>query len=80
MKFKCRYCEEDSLDPTLVKDKIVVCEDFDGPENALLSGASGVVIEGDFGYDDLAFSFVLPTTYLSGKDGNSVLSYLNSTT
>ncbi|KAL7612150.1 cucumisin [Lactuca sativa] len=75
-----RYCEEDSLDPTLVKDKIVVCEDFDGPENALLSGASGVVIEGDFGYDDLAFSFVLPTTYLSGKDGNSVLSYLNSTT
>ncbi|KAI3721250.1 hypothetical protein L2E82_32256 [Cichorium intybus] len=75
-----RYCEEDSLDPTLVKDKIVVCEDFDGPENALLSGASGVVIEGDFGYEDLAFSFVLPTTYLSGKNGSSVLSYINSTT
>ncbi|KAL4576317.1 hypothetical protein LXL04_012409 [Taraxacum kok-saghyz] len=75
-----KYCEEDSLDPTLVKDKIVVCEDFDGPSNALLSGASGVVVEGDFGYEDLAFSFVMPTTYLSGKNGNSVLSYLNSTT
>ncbi|KAI3793303.1 hypothetical protein L1987_35920 [Smallanthus sonchifolius] len=75
-----RYCEPDSLDPTLVQNKIVVCEDLDGPENALASGASGVVIDGDFGYEDLAFSFPLPTTYLSSKDGNAVLSYINSTT
>ncbi|KAD7480186.1 hypothetical protein E3N88_03322 [Mikania micrantha] len=75
-----RYCEPDSLDPTLVQNKIVVCEDFDGPENALLSGASGVVVEGDFGYEDLAFSYPLPTTYLSSQDGIAVLKYINSTT
>ncbi|KAI3519986.1 hypothetical protein L1887_09207 [Cichorium endivia] len=75
-----RFCEQDSLDPTLVKDKIVVCEDFDGPSNALSSGASGVVVEGDFGYEDLAFSFVLPTTYLNSTEGSAVLSYINSTT
>ncbi|KAI3799883.1 hypothetical protein L1987_35188 [Smallanthus sonchifolius] len=67
----CRYCEPDSLDPTLVQNKIVVCEDIEGPGNALLSGASGVVIDGDFGYEDLAFSYPLPTTYLSSKDGNA---------
>ncbi|KAK1409423.1 hypothetical protein QVD17_35949 [Tagetes erecta] len=75
-----RYCEPDSLDPTLVQNKIVVCEDLDGPENAVLSGASGVVVEGDLGYEDFAFSYPLPTTYLSSKDGRAVLSYINSTT
>ncbi|KAK9061135.1 hypothetical protein SSX86_018315 [Deinandra increscens subsp. villosa] len=75
-----RFCELDSLDPTQVKNKIVVCEDFDGPENALTSGASGVVVEGDFGYEDLAFSFPMPTTYLSSEDGKAVLTYINSTT
>ncbi|KAI3793290.1 hypothetical protein L1987_35906 [Smallanthus sonchifolius] len=74
-----RYCVPDSLDPTLVQNKIVVCEDLFGPENALLSGASGVVIDGDFGYEDFAFNYPLPTTYLSSKDGNDVLSYINST-
>ncbi|KAK9077902.1 hypothetical protein SSX86_001959 [Deinandra increscens subsp. villosa] len=75
-----RYCESDSLDPTMVQNKIVVCEDLQGPESALLSGASGVVVEGDLGYEDLAFAFPLPTTYLNRKDGNVVLSYINSTT
>nr|XP_043634556.1 cucumisin-like [Erigeron canadensis] len=75
-----RYCEQDSLDPTAVKNKIVVCEDLDGPQNALLSGASGVVIDGDLGYEDFAFSWPLPTTYLSSKDGKGVLAYINSTT
>ncbi|GJY72714.1 putative cucumisin [Tanacetum coccineum] len=52
-----RFCLPDTLDPTLVKHKIVVCEDFDGPTNALLSGASGVMIENVFGFDDVAFSW-----------------------
>ncbi|KAF5770954.1 putative cucumisin [Helianthus annuus] len=75
-----RYCEPDSLDPTLVKNKIVVCEDLLGPDSALQSGASGCVVEGDFGYEDFAFTYILPTTYLSSKDGNAVLHYINSTT
>ncbi|KAM0068948.1 putative cucumisin [Helianthus debilis subsp. tardiflorus] len=41
-------------------------------ENALQSGASGVVVAGDSGYEDVAFSFPLPTTYLSSKDGHAV--------
>ncbi|PWA95098.1 cucumisin [Artemisia annua] len=74
-----RYCQPDSLDPTLVKNKIVVCEDFSGPANALLSGASGAVIEGDLQNLDSAFSFPIATTYLNSKDGKAVLSYINST-
>lgn len=77
----CRYCRRDSLDPSLVKNKIVVCEDYVDPaENALLSGASGVVIESDFGDEDYyATTYPLPATYLSTKEGNDVLSYINST-
>ncbi|GKB31691.1 putative cucumisin, partial [Tanacetum coccineum] len=54
-----RFCLPDTLDPTLVKHKIMVCEDFDGPTNALLSGASGVMIENVFGFDDVAFSLLM---------------------
>ena len=63
----------------MVKNKIVVCEDFNGPANALLSGASGAVIEGDLGHLDSAFSFPTAATYLNSKDGKAVLSYINST-
>nr|KAJ0221396.1 hypothetical protein LSAT_V11C200093620 [Lactuca sativa] len=51
-----------------------------GPSTALESGASGAVIEGDFGFEDLAFSWPLPTTYLNDTDGSAVQSYINSTT
>ncbi|GJX97443.1 cucumisin-like protein [Tanacetum coccineum] len=68
-----------SLDPILVKDKIVVCESLRGPDNAVLSGASGVVIEGDFGQEDVSSSFPISTTYLNSEDGEAVLSYINST-
>nr|GFC39686.1 cucumisin-like [Tanacetum cinerariifolium] len=47
--------------------------------NALLSGASGSVIEGDLENLDSAFSFPIAATYLNSKDGNAVLSYINST-
>ncbi|KAK1409422.1 hypothetical protein QVD17_35948 [Tagetes erecta] len=76
-----RYCLPDTLDPTLVKNKIVVCKDLIDPaESALLSGASGVVIESDLGDEDYeATSYPLPATYLSIKEGNDVLTYINST-
>ncbi|KAD7480188.1 hypothetical protein E3N88_03324 [Mikania micrantha] len=70
-----RFCVPDSLDRVLVQDKIIVCEGYYGPP----SGASGVVIKGDFGYQDEADAFPIPTTYLSNKDGNAILSYINST-
>nr|GEW09389.1 cucumisin-like [Tanacetum cinerariifolium] len=75
-----RFCTPNSLDPILVKDKIVVCESVRGPENALLSGASGVVIEGDhLGREDVSYTFPIATTYLNSQDGEAVLSYINST-
>ena len=67
------------MDPTSVRNKIVVCEDIEASENSVLSGASGVVIEGDLGYEDFAFTYPMSTTYLSSKDGKAVLSYINST-
>ncbi|XP_076903689.1 cucumisin-like isoform X1 [Bidens hawaiensis] len=75
-----RYCQPDSLDSTLVKNRIVVCEDFNAAENVLMAGASGAVLKGEFGYEDLAFAYPLPATYLSSNDGNAILSYINSTT
>lgn len=74
---KRRTCEPGSLDPTLVKNKIVVCDSTVGPSTALESGASGAVIEGDFGFEDLAFSWPLPTTYLNDRDGSAIQSYTN---
>uniref|UniRef100_A0A251SAV6 Putative subtilase family protein n=1 Tax=Helianthus annuus TaxID=4232 RepID=A0A251SAV6_HELAN len=74
-----RYCGSDSLDPALVQNKIVVCDNLLAPYTAAQSGASGIVIDGDFSFDDFAFSYPLPTTYLTSKDGNGVLTYINST-
>lgn len=74
-----RFCRPNSLDPILVKDKIVVCESIHGPENALLSGASGVVIEGHLGGEDNSRTYPIPATYLNNEDGDAVLSYINST-
>ncbi|KAJ0832827.1 putative cucumisin [Helianthus annuus] len=73
------YCGSDSLDPALVQNKIVVCDNLLAPYTAAQSGASGIVIDGDFSFDDFAFSYPLPTTYLTSKDGNGVLTYINST-
>ncbi|KAI3721248.1 hypothetical protein L2E82_32254 [Cichorium intybus] len=73
-------CEPGSLDPTLVKNKIVICGSTEGPSTALEAGASGAVIVGDFGFEDLAFSWPLPATYLNDTDGSAVESYMNSTT
>ncbi|KAK1409420.1 hypothetical protein QVD17_35946 [Tagetes erecta] len=75
-----RFCDPNSLNPTLIENKIVVCENIQGPRNVFQSGGSGAVIDGDFGSEDYAENYPLPTTYLSSNDGNDVRSYINSTT
>ncbi|XP_047314240.1 cucumisin-like [Impatiens glandulifera] len=73
-----RLCQKNSLDATLVKGKIVVCDQLNLGEGALLAGAAGMVIRGD-GPKDYAFVFALPATYVSVKDGNIILAYISTT-
>ncbi|XVF83795.1 hypothetical protein PTKIN_Ptkin16aG0521100 [Pterospermum kingtungense] len=73
-----RYCWPGTLDETLVKGKIVLCDGLDFMEGPLDVGAVGAVIQDD-GFKDFAFSFPLPVTDLELTDGSDVLQYINST-
>ncbi|XP_047314241.1 cucumisin-like [Impatiens glandulifera] len=73
-----RLCQKNSLDATLVKGKIVVCDQFNLGEGALLAGAAGMVIRGD-GPKNYAIVFSLPATYVSVNDGNIILAYISTT-
>jgi len=74
---RCRLCHLYSLDPNLVKGKIVLCEDGSGL-GPLKAGAVGFLIQGQSSRD-YAFSFVLSGSYLELKDGVSVYGYIKST-
>ncbi|XP_047331710.1 cucumisin-like [Impatiens glandulifera] len=73
-----RLCQKNSLDATLVKGKIVVCDQLNLGEGALLAGAAGMVIRGD-GPKTYAIVFALPATYVSVNDGNIILAYISTT-
>nr|XP_017239906.1 PREDICTED: cucumisin-like [Daucus carota subsp. sativus] len=74
-----RYCETDSLDSTLVKGKILLCDVLNDGEPALQAGAAGIVMQGDEPAKDFAVSFPLPATFLSADDGLNVFNYINRT-
>lgn len=74
-----RYCSDESLDKTLVMGKIVLCDELNEGEGTLNSGAIGTVMQDD-GFKDVGFSFPLSASYVSSKDGNSVYTYINTTT
>ncbi|KAK8976699.1 hypothetical protein V6N11_057297 [Hibiscus sabdariffa] len=71
-----RYCGEDTLDKALVTGKIVLCDEVNNGEGAVLAGAIGAIMEG---YLDSAFNFPLPVSCLGTDNGTEILSYLNST-
>ncbi|XP_012091179.1 cucumisin-like [Jatropha curcas] len=73
-------CEENSLDPDLVKGKIVLCDDRINGETALLAGAIGTVMKGR-SHKHRAYNYPLPASYIgdSGDENNSILSYIRST-
>ncbi|KAK2968586.1 hypothetical protein RJ640_009414 [Escallonia rubra] len=73
-----RYCGEDSLDPTLVNNKIVLCDTLNSGKPALLARAAGILMQ-DGGDKDVAHSFPLPASYLSLNDGSSISIYINTT-
>ena len=73
-----RFCTKNSLNPNLVKGKIVLCEALSTGTGAFLAGAAGAVMA-DRGTKDSASSFPLPVSYLGAADGSSIASYLSST-
>ncbi|RDX79323.1 hypothetical protein CR513_40266, partial [Mucuna pruriens] len=74
-----RYCLENALDATLVKGKIVLCDDFPYPSIVgLAHGAAGVIYRSNYSLAD-AKVFALPAVHISPNDGKLVYSYLNST-
>ncbi|KAF8397396.1 hypothetical protein HHK36_016309 [Tetracentron sinense] len=76
--FSARICSSGCLDDSLVKGKIVLCEDMHGLGEARRAGALGsILVDSDFG--DVAFVLSLPASVLSIHDGDKVKSYMNST-
>ncbi|KAB2063926.1 hypothetical protein ES319_A10G252100v1 [Gossypium barbadense] len=67
-----------SLNETLVKGKIVLCDYLDFMEGPLQAGAIGALIRDD-GFKDFAYTFVLPVSVLGVTDGSDILHYINTT-
>ncbi|OMO91383.1 hypothetical protein COLO4_18413 [Corchorus olitorius] len=70
-------CFEDCLNETLVKDKIVLCDELEGFVEAQNAGAVGSIVKSAF--DNVSFVVSLPASALSSDDYDLVLSYHNST-
>ncbi|KAI4299498.1 hypothetical protein L6164_032956 [Bauhinia variegata] len=74
-----RICSENSLDPALVKGKVVLCDGFTGPMKlGFASGAAGIVMHSD-AIKDNAYSYALPASHINSEDGNSIYTYLTTT-
>ncbi|XP_047315397.1 cucumisin-like [Impatiens glandulifera] len=69
-------CRKNSLDTTLVKGKIVICEEYNLGVEALSVGATGMVIRGPRREDCEAY--VLPTTYITGNGDIQARNYFMS--
>ncbi|KAK8544376.1 hypothetical protein V6N13_056158 [Hibiscus sabdariffa] len=70
-------CVVGCLNRTLVKNKIVVCEDVYGLQTAHDAGALGSIIQAS--YQNISFVVPLPASALITDDYKSLLSYVNST-
>ncbi|XP_042520489.1 subtilisin-like protease SBT5.4 [Macadamia integrifolia] len=74
-----KYCNPGSLDPKLVKGKILVCEmggEFSS-STAQEAGAVGVIVVNVVVVDEM--SPTLPTSQLSAKESLALYKYMNST-
>nr|KJB21605.1 hypothetical protein B456_004G002500 [Gossypium raimondii] len=76
-EFSARLCFPNCLNKTLVKNKIILCDDMQGVDEAYNAGALGLITK--YGFDDVAYVVPMPAITLSSKDYDSVTSYLNST-
>ncbi|KAB2068015.1 hypothetical protein ES319_A08G001400v1 [Gossypium barbadense] len=76
-EFSARLCLPNCLNKTLVKKKIILCDDMQGVDEAYNAGALGLITK--YRSNDVSFVVPLPAITLSSKDYDSVTSYLNST-
>nr|AEM42989.1 cucumisin [Siraitia grosvenorii] len=73
-----RYCYEDSVDPNLVRGKILLCDSTFGPTVfASFGGAAGVLMQSNT--RDHASSYPLPASVLDPAGGNNIKRYMSST-
>ncbi|XP_047331592.1 cucumisin-like [Impatiens glandulifera] len=72
-----RLCKPNSLNPILVKGKIVICDEYNFGEAAISAGAIGMVIQANATKDDSSV-FALPTTYVDMRSTGYILRYVSS--
>ncbi|XP_010658507.1 cucumisin [Vitis vinifera] len=79
-----RFCEKNSLNPNLVKGKIVLCiglgAGLEETSNAFLAGAVGTVIVDGLRFPkDSSYIYPLPASRLGAGDGKRIAYYISST-
>ncbi|KAK8500941.1 hypothetical protein V6N12_003558 [Hibiscus sabdariffa] len=72
-----RFCLGNSLNPKLVKGKIVLCDRLVSGSEPLAAGAIGALFQN--APQDSAFTFPLPASLLDVVDGSQIFIYINST-
>ncbi|OMO66692.1 hypothetical protein COLO4_30417 [Corchorus olitorius] len=75
---QAKFCELDCLDSSLVKGKIVLCDQFKGNFIARLAGAVGSIVQNDK-IENLSAVVTLPASALNKTNYEVVKSYVNST-
>ncbi|KAL6311901.1 hypothetical protein AAG906_011010 [Vitis piasezkii] len=75
---RSRFCLPRTLNPNLVKGKIVLCDIKTSGTGAFLAGAVGALMA-DTLPKDSSRSYPLPASHLSARDGSSIGNYINST-
>ncbi|KAG8663011.1 hypothetical protein MANES_01G167604v8 [Manihot esculenta] len=73
-----RSCSEFCINSTLVKGKIVLCDNFNGNSEVHRAGALGTILRASQ-FDNIAFVVPLPASALTSEDYSLVTSYLRST-
>eukprot|EP00250_Pteridium_aquilinum_P021382 c25102_g1_i1 orf=57-2447(+) len=74
-------CSQGSLDPTKVKGKLVVCESGSHPEQSstvFFAGGVGMIIIDTSTTEIGAFTFGIPTSVIGVADGDTLISYIQS--
>ncbi|XP_054781833.1 cucumisin-like [Prosopis cineraria] len=76
-----RFCLEDSMDPNLVKGKIVICDAHFGPlKVGFASGATGIIINfSQSKVPDIGFAFALPASVIGSMDSNIIYNLMADT-
>ncbi|XP_054796520.1 cucumisin-like [Prosopis cineraria] len=73
-----RFCSGGTLDPNLVKGKIVLCEGRSQASGPFIAEAAGALTQGQ-NLRDSPLAFPLPASYMNLQDASNIFSYMNST-